>query len=74
LKRIVVDETYCKGCGLCIDQCPKKVLGTGTKRNSRGYVVPEVVLLEECVACTICERICPDMAITVEGKEDEKRG
>ncbi len=74
MKRIVIDETYCKGCGLCVDQCPKKVLKTGKKRTPRGYLVPDVGAVEECVVCTICERICPDMAITVEGDKDEKRG
>ena len=73
MKRIVVDETVCKGCGLCVDQCPKKVFAIGKKRNPRGYLVPEVVKLEECAACTLCERICPDMALTVEVSADEKR-
>ena len=72
MKRIAIDETCCKGCGLCVDQCPKKVFTIGKKRNARGYLVPEVARLEECVACRLCEQICPDMSLTVEENGHEK--
>lgn len=72
LTRIIIDETYCKGCKLCIDQCPKKVFENSSKRNQKGYLVPMVSNAENCIACRLCEIICPDMAITVEVVEDEK--
>ena len=70
--RICIDEIYCKGCHLCIDQCPKKVLEVSTRRNLKGYLVPKAEREKECAGCLVCEMICPDMAITVETAEDEK--
>ena len=69
---ICIDETYCKGCHLCIDQCPKNVLEVSTRRNAKGYLVPKAEKEPACAGCMVCEMICPDMAITVETIEDEK--
>lgn len=64
--RVIVDETICKGCGLCVSVCPKKTLELSeTKTNSAGYSPAEMVN-DECIACTSCAKMCPDCAITVE--------
>lgn len=62
--RVVIDAERCKGCLLCLDVCPPKVLGVGGL-NRRGYRV--VVLLDDarCTSCMACALICPDVAITV---------
>lgn len=57
---------------MCIDQCPKDVLEVSTNRNSKGYLIPFPAKREDCTGCLLCEMICPDMAITVEGSEVEK--
>jgi len=72
LSTITIDEIYCKGCHLCIDQCPKAVLKVSSRRNAKGYLVPQVDRPEDCTACRLCELICPDMAITVEKSDHEK--
>ena len=72
MKKIIVDEAYCKGCHLCISQCRKAVLAVSCTRNTKGYMVPEARDPENCSGCLLCEMICPDMAITVEGQDDEK--
>ncbi len=72
MNKITIDENYCKGCHLCIDQCPKEVLKVSSRRNAKGYLVPEADKAEDCIACQLCETICPDMAITVEKSNDEK--
>jgi NAD-dependent dihydropyrimidine dehydrogenase PreA subunit len=41
-------------------------------RNARGYLMPRPVRIEDCNICLTCEMICPDMAITVKGDEDEE--
>ena len=71
-KEIVIDSKACKGCHICIDQCPQDVLAVSRIRSSKGYLMPAVIRIEDCIACMICEMICPDMAITVEGAADEK--
>ena len=71
-KRIVIDSNACKGCRLCIDQCPKNVLEISPERSSKGYLMPVATRIEDCISCLVCDMICPDLAITIEGVEDEK--
>ena len=58
---IIVDR--CKGCGFCVEYCPKDVLELSEKFNRKGYHPPIVVQSGECVNCDLCEMICPDFAI-----------
>ena len=58
---IIVD--WCKGCGFCIEFCPRDVLATSEAFNRKGYHPPKVVQPESCKNCDLCEMICPDFAI-----------
>lgn len=58
-------EDRCKGCGLCVDACPKKVLQVSDRINRAGYSVIECIDMEKCTSCTFCAEICPDVVITV---------
>jgi len=69
--KIIVDETICKGCGLCIYYCPKSVIRFSNRRNEKGYIVVETANLEDCTGCKLCEICCPDLALIVQ-KESEK--
>ena len=65
--RITIDENVCKGCGLCVTACPKKiVLINRAKINEKGYNPAIVEEIEKCIACAMCAIMCPDSAITVE--------
>jgi 2-oxoglutarate ferredoxin oxidoreductase subunit delta len=66
MAKMTVDANYCKGCGLCIDACPKKIISFSKNINSKGYHYAEVVNQNECIACKMCYQICPDVAIKVE--------
>lgn len=62
-----IDETVCKGCGLCVAVCPKKILQLCQERiNPKGYNPAELMDRDACIGCAICATICPDSAITVE--------
>ena len=59
-----INEKFCKGCGICIEFCPKQVLALSDK--GKVYAVqPEL-----CINCGQCEIRCPDFAIQVI-KEDK---
>lgn len=61
-------EDRCKGCGLCIDACPKKIICFSDQLNIKGYH-PAFVREEkmnDCIGCASCAKICPDCVITVE--------
>jgi len=71
-QEIIIDSIVCKGCHICIDQCPKDVPEVSQSRSAKGYLTPMVSRIDDCIACMLCELICPDLAITVERIEDEK--
>ncbi len=50
----------CKGCGVCVNFCPKKVLAISEVEKC------EAVHPELCIGCGQCELRCPDYAIFVE--------
>jgi 2-oxoglutarate ferredoxin oxidoreductase subunit delta len=60
---VVIIADRCKGCGFCVEYCPKEVLRMSEGFNRKGYHPPEVVKSGECVNCNLCEMICPDFAI-----------
>jgi 2-oxoglutarate ferredoxin oxidoreductase subunit delta len=64
----------CKGCGFCIEFCPKSSLETSSGFNEKGYHPPEKRDGAECVNCGLCELICPELAIytkRVDGSNDK---
>ncbi len=64
--KVTIDEVICKGCGLCVSVCPKKVLALSAEKiNAAGYN-PAELTGEGCIACASCAKMCPDCAITVE--------
>ena len=56
-------EDRCKGCGYCIEFCPRNILVLSERFNKKGYHPPELVDTRACVNCHYCEIICPEFAI-----------
>jgi 2-oxoglutarate ferredoxin oxidoreductase subunit delta len=52
----------CKGCELCIDYCPTRVLELSPQFNVKGYHYP-LVVEDNCITCQSCFVICPEFAI-----------
>lgn len=55
----------CKGCGFCVEFCPRDVLRESGGFNRRGYHYPEVARAADCAECHFCELLCPEFAIFV---------
>lgn len=63
--RIEVNESYCKGCELCVSACPQEVLSLAAERiTTKGYH-PAELIAEGCTGCGICALVCPEAAIAV---------
>jgi 2-oxoglutarate ferredoxin oxidoreductase subunit delta len=59
LKEHRINSEWCKGCGICVAFCPKRVLALDEKDKAYTAAV------ENCIACKLCELRCPDLAIEV---------
>ncbi len=59
--RLLIER--CKGCGFCVEYCPRDVLQLSSKYNSKGYHPPLIVKHGSCINCHLCEIICPEFAI-----------
>ena len=62
----IIDKDRCKGCGLCVAVCPKNVLELSREVNTKGYFPVYQARPEDCIYCTICCVMCPDVAIAIE--------
>jgi len=64
---IHIIKDRCKGCGFCIELCPRDVLEFSEELNERGAHPPKVTDESRCALCSFCQAVCPDFAIfTVE--------
>ena len=63
----------CKGCGFCVEYCPRNVLELSRDFNEKGYHFPETARPEDCVDCKLCQHICPEFAIFVLSKNGGER-
>ncbi len=64
-KKLVINQAWCKGCGICVAFCPKGAL----------ELVDEKVCMKEgneCILCGMCELRCPDYAIYIEEEDKEE--
>ena len=68
----IIDKDCCKGCGICVDACPKNVLEISDELNTKGYYPAFQARPEDCIFCAICCTMCPDVAIAISEIEEEK--
>lgn len=61
----VVKRQWCKGCGICVEFCPRKALTLD--KDHKVYVAKP----GECSGCKLCEMRCPDFAISCPGGDRE---
>ena len=67
MPKVIFNIDRCKGCGLCADVCPKKIIELSEGiLNAKGFHPAQVTDQEKCIACAFCATMCPDAVITVE--------
>jgi 2-oxoglutarate ferredoxin oxidoreductase subunit delta len=67
MPKIDIYKAWCKACGICVAFCPTGALAKDEAGN------PYVKDIGQCINCGWCEIRCPDFAITVETKPEEKK-
>ncbi|MBT3232581.1 MAG: 4Fe-4S dicluster domain-containing protein [Calditrichaeota bacterium] len=70
---ITILRHYCKGCEICAEICPKGVLGMAVALDRWEGSIVEVINMEACNACMLCEYQCPDFGIEVHNVKKEKK-
>ena len=62
---IDIDKELCKGCELCVELCPKNVLGMTEELNSKGNNFSNAIAQDKCIGCRICALVCPDACVSI---------
>ena len=65
MAKIVINESLCKGCSLCVSVCPVQILVLKQELNAGGYHPVSVTAMEKCTSCLSCALMCPDTAIEI---------
>ncbi len=67
MAKVTFETDRCKGCGLCVDACPKHILEIcRDKINQKGHSPAGITDESQCIGCGSCALMCPDCVITVE--------
>ena len=67
MAKATIDGERCRGCGLCADACPKRIIEmSGEIINSRGFHPACVINESACTGCAFCATMCPHVVIKVE--------
>lgn len=56
---VKIEADNCKGCGRCVDACPRKCLEIGDTPNAIGVAAVRYKG-EGCISCGICFYNCPE--------------
>lgn len=59
-KKLELTIGWCKACGICMQLCPRDVLGEAEVTKKVTLIAPE-----KCNGCGLCELACPDYVFTV---------
>lgn len=67
MAKVTFAKDACKGCGLCVAACPKKLVALDAEHiNAKGFHPAGVKDMQACIGCAFCATMCPDVVITVE--------
>jgi ferredoxin len=65
--QFVVDRAACDHCGLCVNDCPVRII----ELDEFGFPAVSAEREAQCIGCEHCLAICPTGAVTVQGVRPE---
>ncbi len=65
---VLINEPWCKSCGICSEFCP-----TGALEDA-GHGEPRITDMDLCNGCQLCVVRCPDFAVAVEERNTDDGG
>jgi len=68
--KVTIQPEKCKGCGICANFCPEKILVLGDDLNSYGYPAVRMIDPKGCTHCLRCSLVCPDVVFTFVPEEN----
>ena len=67
MPKVTFKTDLCKGCGLCVNACPKGIIELAKDQiNVKGHSPARITDSEKCIGCAFCATMCPDCVIKVE--------
>lgn len=69
---VTINIENCKGCELCIYECPQHCLEMSSRINLKGYHYA-VLVVDNCTGCTNCALVCPEAVFTVYRERRKRR-
>jgi 2-oxoglutarate ferredoxin oxidoreductase subunit delta len=69
---ISINIEKCKGCELCVENCPQESMALSPNINAQGFHYA-VLVKDNCTGCTNCALVCPDAVITVYRESKKKK-
>ncbi|MEE8436957.1 MAG: ferredoxin family protein [Candidatus Neomarinimicrobiota bacterium] len=61
---VTINIEKCKGCELCLAECPQDSLSMSKNINKQGYNYA-LLIKDNCTGCTNCALVCPEAVINV---------
>ena len=66
MAKLTIQAEHCKGCGICVEACPKKLLSLdSTAINHKGHTPARMMDESRCTGCGACALMCPDCVISI---------
>ena len=69
--KVLIDKERCKGCGYCVEFCPRGTLEMSKEGTPEGYTLDAVTDQSKCLGCGLCEILCPEFAVHLEPDDQE---
>nr|VFK40467.1 MAG: NAD-dependent dihydropyrimidine dehydrogenase, PreA subunit [Candidatus Kentron sp. TC] len=72
MPHVTIDEKGCRGCSLCVDNCPVQVFERTQPTDQSIQATARVVRAGDCIGCFACHYLCPSQCIALRDVEIQR--